>query len=51
MIVEEVWRALIMWPVPKEMGTFLTPLECAEAAAYFANLLDVAVVCFRVGGT
>lgn len=31
-----------------ELGVYHTPLECAEAADYFAGLLGVAVECFAV---
>jgi hypothetical protein len=48
MITDDVWRALIMWPEPVEMGTYLTPEACVDAATYFATLVDVLVLCFKV---
>lgn len=43
---EAIWRALAMLPGLPELGAYPTPLECAEAADYFAGLLGVAVQCF-----
>ena len=45
-MADAVWRALAMLPGLPELGAYPTPLECAEAADYFAGLLGVAVKCF-----
>jgi len=42
-----IWRAIAMLPGLPELGAYRTPLECAEAADYFAGLLGVAVHCFE----
>jgi len=42
---ETIWRAIAMLPGLPELGAYPTPLECAEAADYFAGLLGVAVHC------
>ena len=43
---EAIWRAIAMMPGLPDLGAYPTPLECAEAADYFAWLLGVAVQCF-----
>ncbi len=45
-MTDAIWRALAMLPGLPELGAYPTPLECAEAADYFAGLLGVAVQCF-----
>ena len=45
-MADATWTALAMLPGLPELGVYPTPLECAEAADYFAGLLGVAVHCF-----
>jgi len=35
-MTDAIWRAVAMLPGLPELGAYPTPLECAEAANYFA---------------